>query len=440
MLTWGGLLLDATLAPEIWRLAATQLWLANRPRRLRAAERAVRDTFAARVLTKSPIAAHRAASRGGFADVCALPMVEKHELRDAAADYARAHDVSRLYRARTTGSTGQPLEVYFGRDYYVRHYGRWAFFLATNGVWPTPGSVVSVHLAGGKDVRPWSVVQPALALARSSLVNVHRANWPSPAALAEHVAGLNPGLLYGTPTTLLELAAAFESAPRAAHGRSPKLLVSGAEALYDSHRRRLESLFGAEVRCVYGLTEVGGILGEECRAHAGYHVNSLDYHVEAVDAAGRSVPDGEEGELVVTNLYSDVVPICRYRTGDFGVLSSEPCACGLAFPRIVRLSGRQLTRFTLPDGRSINPYMEFQRHLFAMPFSRFQLVQERIGRISLTYTALDDLAGDPRLEELAAAVRQVFGEHTEFVAARVAEFEVKGKFHCFVNRLATTPT
>ena len=101
-------------------------------------------------------------------------------------------------------------------------------------------------------------------------------------------------------------------------------------------RRRIEAGWGARVIDHHGLTEVGPV-SFECREAPGFvHVNEGEYVAEVVDpATGDAVPDGRRGELVVTNLGRTASPLIRYRTRDLVVRTTEPCACGRTFARLV---------------------------------------------------------------------------------------------------------
>jgi phenylacetate-CoA ligase len=92
----------------------------------------------------------------------------------------------------------------------------------------------------------------------------------------------------------------------------------------------------------YGLTELYGPgTGIECAEHDGIHYWDDHYVVEIVDpVTGEPRPAGEEGEIVLTTLRKQAMPLVRYRTRDLSRLYTVPCACGSPYPRIARLSGR----------------------------------------------------------------------------------------------------
>jgi phenylacetate-CoA ligase len=123
-----------------------------------------------------------------------------------------------------------------------------------------------------------------------------------------------------------------------------EIAIFGAEAFSDSVKTRLASGLGAEVFDIYGMTETGGVgtLGMDCREHDGLHVWEDHYLLEVVDPeTGEQVEDGETGELVVTALTREAMPLIRYRTADLtSIISREPCGCGRTHIRIAPITGR----------------------------------------------------------------------------------------------------
>ena len=120
--------------------------------------------------------------------------------------------------------------------------------------------------------------------------------------------------------------------------------IFGAEVFSDSMKRKIESGLGIEAFDIYGMTESGGVgtLGMDCEAHDGLHVWEDHYIVEVVDPkTGEPVDDGETGELVVTALTREALPVIRFRTADLTrVISREPCDCGRTHIRIAPITGR----------------------------------------------------------------------------------------------------
>ena len=120
--------------------------------------------------------------------------------------------------------------------------------------------------------------------------------------------------------------------------------IFGAEALTDAMSRTVSDALGIEVFNIYGMTETGGVgtLGCDCSDHSGIHVWEDQYYLEIIDPVTKEpIPDGQVGELVVTSLTREALPVVRFKTGDLTrILSREKCACGRTHLRIDRISGR----------------------------------------------------------------------------------------------------
>ncbi|HEV8458292.1 MAG TPA: phenylacetate--CoA ligase [Methylomirabilota bacterium] len=117
----------------------------------------------------------------------------------------------------------------------------------------------------------------------------------------------------------------------------------GAEPWTEAMRRQLEALWGVTAVDFYGLSEVigPGVAAECAEARDGLHVNEDHFLPEIVDpASGEPLKPGTEGELVLTCLTKEALPVLRYRTGDVTSLNPEPCRCGRTTVRMARIKGR----------------------------------------------------------------------------------------------------
>jgi len=122
-----------------------------------------------------------------------------------------------------------------------------------------------------------------------------------------------------------------------------RVAMLGSEMWSDDLRTLIERALGVESFDIIGMTETGGPgLGIDCAAHAGLHVWEDHYYCEIIDPeTGRPRPDGEEGELVVSTLTREGLPLIRYRTHDLTrVVSRARCDCGRTHLRLDRLRGR----------------------------------------------------------------------------------------------------
>ncbi len=121
-----------------------------------------------------------------------------------------------------------------------------------------------------------------------------------------------------------------------------KILLIGAEPHTDEQRKKIEANFGAKAYNSFGLSEMSGPgVAFECTYQDGLHIWEDCYIVEIVDTETlEPVADGEIGELVLTTLDRDAMPIIRYRTRDLTRFITGECACGRTHRRLDRVKGR----------------------------------------------------------------------------------------------------
>ncbi|MBR4170308.1 MAG: phenylacetate--CoA ligase [Kiritimatiellae bacterium] len=123
-----------------------------------------------------------------------------------------------------------------------------------------------------------------------------------------------------------------------------KIGIFGAETFSDAMRQHLREVLDIDAFDIYGMTETGGVgtTGMDCPAHDGIHVWEDQYITEIVNPdTGEPVPDGEMGEVIITSLTREGIPVIRYRTRDLSrIVSREKCACGRTSLRIDRIPGR----------------------------------------------------------------------------------------------------
>jgi len=132
--------------------------------------------------------------------------------------------------------------------------------------------------------------------------------------------------------------------------------VFGAEPWTDSMRRHIESMSSIEAFDIYGLSEIiGPGVGCECRRHQGLHIFEDLFYPEIVDpATGEPLADGSEGELVLTTLSKQAMPMIRYRTRDITSILPGRCECGRTLRRIGRI-GRRSDDMLIIRGVNIFP-------------------------------------------------------------------------------------
>ena len=180
-----------------------------------------------------------------------------------------------------------------------------------------------------------------------------------------------------------------------------RLILLGPDPLVESTRERLQTVFQVPVYGLYGVNEMvePGVAGE-CPAQDGLHLAEDQFLAELVrPATGEPVPDGHEGELVLTTLTAEAYPLIRYRTGDITVLREAPCSCGRTSARIAPILRRTDHRLSI---RGIPLYPE---------------------QVEALLRGIDPLLDDFRL---IVTTRYGIGEQLELQLARTAAHDFPG--------------
>ena len=237
-------------------------------------------------------------------------------------------EVARIVTLQTSGSTGKPKRLHFTRDDLA---GTMDFFL--NGMLnlADPSDRVLVLLPFEQPDSTGDLLIRALSAGGVRSAGL----WPP--AKREELAGLVRGFtcVVGLPQHLLALADVLP------FGLVRTMLLCSDYAP-PALRRRIEEACGCETFLHYGTTETGLGGGVECSAHDGCHLRESDLLLEIVDPeSGEPVPEGEAGEVVVTTLGRQAMPLLRYRTGDMARLTAQPCVCGGVTARLYDIAGRR---------------------------------------------------------------------------------------------------
>jgi len=217
-----------------------------------------------------------------------------------------------------------------------------------------------------------------------------------------------------TPSYFLFMIEAAKSAGVSFHDDTDlRVGVFGAEPWSEEMRKRIEESAGIKAYDIFGTSELSGPLFTECREQKGIHIWADQFLVEVIDPdTGEPVPNGERGELVITTLVKEALPLIRYRIGDITVLNWDECNCGRTHPRIMRVLGRADDMLIV---RGINVFPgQVESVLMKIPEvgEHFMIIVDRINeldimkvQIEMTDVAFSDKVNDIiNLEKKVASV------------------------------------
>lgn len=185
--------------------------------------------------------------------------------------------------------------------------------------------------------------------------------------------------LFSTPSYAMQIANRIATSRVRTQELTLRRGLFGAEPWSEDIRNRIEKILGIEAFDIYGISELmgPGVAGE-CECKCGLHIWEDHFIPEIVDPeTGEQLKPGETGELVVTTLTRESMPLIRYRTGDITSIDFEPCTCGRNHARLSRIKNRKTDLIIV---RGVNVYLrdveEMLNRLFKIPV-RYQLVASR---------------------------------------------------------------
>jgi phenylacetate-CoA ligase len=324
-------------------------------------------------------------------DVRHLPFTTNADLRDAYPHGLLAVPLDKTLRLHTSsGTTGKPKALFFSKRDVATAAEQMARCLVMSGVTPKDilQNMMTYGLFTGALVMHYGAERVGCLV-----IPAGPGNSEKQLLLMQD---FRSTLIHVTPSYALYLSTFLEK-----HGVDPrkdlalKKAFIGAEPYTEETRQKIESLLGIEVYNSYGLSEMNGPgVAFECIHKHGMHLWEDNYLLEIVDPqTGTPLPDGETGELVLTTLNREAMPLLRYRTRDITSVIPERCACGRTHRRLNRITGRADDMLIV---RGVNIYpQQIERILMSMPtvgrnyLIELESLDEMTVKVELASTGFD---------------------------------------------------
>ncbi len=311
-------------------------------------------------------------------DIVKLPFVHKQDLRDNYPEGMLSvprRDIVRFHAS--SGTTGKPTVV----CYTKKDIETWAESLARGltSIGLGPDDVIQVSntyglFSGGLGFH-YASERIGAAVVPASTGNTERQ--------IELIQDLGVTAMAATPSYLLHLGEVAEKMGVSIKNDT-KLRVGllGGEPWSTKMRDRIRDRLGVKGINCYGSSEMYGPMFTECSEQDGIHLWGDIAYAEVLDQeTGERVAPGERGELVLTMLQKEALPMIRYRVGDITEINTEPCGCGRTHPRIRRIFGRVDDMLII---RGINVFPSQVEHtLMGIPEvgEHFQIEVDRKGEL-----------------------------------------------------------
>jgi len=275
-------------------------------------------------------------------DITKIPFITKKDIAENLEQHPPFGDFQGDFRAiriqGSTGSTGKPKPIFHTRGDWENIARLWARRLHAQGV--RTGDIVQIAFAYTLFIVGFTSSEGAMRLGATVVPAGSGAVTPSERQL-QLMRDWRATVVGCTGSYMLNLADVARSIGLdPAKDFSVRVSFHTAEPLTEGMRTQIEEAWGCRAYDNYGSVETGAPT-YECKEQHGLHVSEDAYIFEVVDPdTGEPLPDGQEGELVVTTLIKEAAPFIRYRIGDVTSFIPEPCACGRTFRRIAPIRGR----------------------------------------------------------------------------------------------------
>ena len=310
-------------------------------------------------------------------DLERLPFTTREDLRAGYPYGFLASSLSRLVRLHTsTGTTGKPKAVLFTQKDIDQAAQLITRSMRMTGAGPEDvfQNMMSYGLFTGGLVFHYGAERAGALVIPSGTGNTERQ--------IELMHDFKTTIVHITPSYALYLAEVMERMGLDPRGDfNLRTAYLGAEPYSETTKDEIEEIFSLDAYDSYGLSEMNGPgVAFECKEKCGMHLWEDNFIMEVIDPENFEVRrEGEVGELVLSTINREAMPILRYRTGDLTHICPDPCGCGRVHRRISRIKGRVDDMFIL---RGVNIFpSQVERILMSMPEvgRNYQIVLERRG-------------------------------------------------------------
>jgi phenylacetate-CoA ligase len=361
-------------------------------------------------------------------DLAKIPITAKADVRRTPLHQLRAQNIPdhECVVSETSGTSGIPLTIF--KTKYSKLQTK---VLKTMLQLDCGDSIFNKRT----ESIPWGLRLPAIFQRIGIFRTQYISPFETPHRQLEQIRDFHAHTHLALPSSALTLAKEMHSNP-VADLRLERFFVQG-ELLDPLTQRMIEETFTLDVYDAYGLSETGRV-ATECREHV-KHIQSDMILVEIVKD-GEAVADGEEGEVVLTNLTNLAMPFIRYNTSDIGYRISADCACPCHYPAMRLTSGRKSDVILLPDDRVIPAHeatMILRGKMYAL--RQFQVVQENLNTLSVFLVKGKGFSPD-LVTEIQQTFTHKFGPDFETYVSIVDAIprEKSGKFRSFKTLLPYT--
>ena len=366
-------------------------------------------------------------------DLSKIPVLSKKQIQDNTDNLiSQSHSKEKLISAKTGGSTGKSLKIYFDkqcqemRNAAAIRSDRWAGWdigMKMAALWGNPPIADTLKKKFRNGLYDRVIYLDTMNINEKSMLDFVR-----------HWYAYKPQIIFGHSHSIFIFAMFIQE--NKIKDIKPRGIISSSMMLLPKERAVIEKVFSCKVTNRYGCEEVG-LIACECEKHDGMHLNTDHLYIEFIKEDGTPAQAGEEGAIVITDLINHGMPLIRYRIEDVGAPTDKKCSCGRGLPLMEKVAGRVADFLVRKDGSLVAGVSLVERTLTAIKgIEQMQIVQESTGEIVLHIVKMKEY--NPESEnDLMNEFLSVFGNNVKIKLHYVERIpqEQSGKYRFSICKI-----
>jgi phenylacetate-CoA ligase len=365
-------------------------------------------------------------------DIRKIPILDKESVRkNQERLISKEYNPKSLYEWPTSGTTGKPISIMVSQDALNRNY---AFLLRLKNWLRLPEKCKTIRISGNIIIQKSQLEPPFYRREyftnrwHFSLYHISEQNLKY---YYEAIKEIQPDLISSYPSSIYVIARYMKK--KGLNRIHPKAIITSAETLLSYQREVIEDVFQCRVTDQYGSTEMTHFV-HQCEK-GNYHINPEYGIIEVVDSGNKPVSSGQSGEIICTGFCNYAMPLLRYRLGDIVTITDAKCKCGLDFPMLKNIVGRNSDQILTPDG-SIVPILDILIFRNLKNIIEAQIIQESIDEIKVKLVAGDNFSNSDVLN-LKKEFRNRLGDAMKVKLEYVKSIpkDKNGKFRSVISRI-----
>ncbi len=373
-----------------------------------------------------------------YKDFLNIPKVEKEDVRDHLSKFLNPNYKGRVKKGSTSGSTGESLTLYYSIEHgSYSEAARWRA-KAWWGIKPGSPHIViwGRPYTGYKDRLSQQVKSYFMNYLLFSAFDIRK---DSIKKVWKKIYRFKPHIIYGYPSGIFPLAEYLGENNIPADNLGIKVVMMTAESCPAEQRSTIEKVFGCKTANEYGCSETGGF-AYEC-PQGSWHISTELTFIEFLDKKGNTVPPGETGEIYLTDLRNDRMPLIRYRVGDMGGPVSGVCPCGRSLPLMNVSLAKESDFIRTADGKILSSEIFDYINLAVMKAHPRSILKFRARQKTEDQFEIEVLPGSgsvARAEQLfEQLMKKQLGKNIQINFRRVPsiEREPSGKLRYFISEV-----